>query len=64
MSIKLRLFWWYLSYAYLAVWRYHFSPSIAWAMATACGDELFLAGESPSDSLEEEISCWTDDGDV
>lgn len=57
-----RLYWWYVRYAWLAMWRLRCSPSFAWAMATAAGDEFFLAGDSPGDSLDEELSCWDDDG--
>ena len=60
--MRARLYWWYARYAILAIWRYHFSPRMAWAMATACGDEWFLAGDTPSDAIEEEVSRWTDDG--
>ncbi len=59
-----RLSWWYIRYAFLAILRYRLSPRVAWAMATACGDEWFLVGASPQDVLEEEVSRWTDDGDT
>ena len=61
--MRICLYFWYARYAFLTILKYHMSPKMAWEMAIACGDEWFLAGDSPSDALEEEISRWTDDGD-
>ena len=62
LVMEMRLYWWYARYAWLAIWRLRCSLSFAWTMATAAGDEFFLAGDSPGESLDSELSYWDDDG--
>ena len=58
----IKLFWWRLRYAVLAMWVIHCKPSFAWGMATA-DDTGFKEGDSPREALDEELSYWTEDGD-
>lgn len=56
----IKLFWWRLRYAILAMRLIRCSPQFGWDMACA-DDTAFHDGETPLDALHEELSYWTDD---